>query len=222
MTEADKPKFLAIMQGLAANYGRALDKPGLDFFFSALSGYPIEQLDAAALSIAITRKYTSMPTIADFVEHLSGGNLDDLAEVEAGKVIDAISHHGGYNSVVFDDPATQAVIVQAYGGWPKLCEDCGSIEHVKWFRKDFIKTWAAYKRQGIHVYGYLPGNSELQNRAAGWLENIPRPALVGNPQKAAAILTQGQPQAQLPPAAAREITASIQHAMLPSGDTDRQ
>jgi hypothetical protein len=77
--------------------------------------------------------------------------------VEAGKVLTAIARHGGYASVVFDDPVTQAVIVQAYGSWVKLCEECGVEEPEKWFRKDFAKTWAAYSRQGVQQHGHLPG-----------------------------------------------------------------
>jgi hypothetical protein len=67
--------------------------------------------------------------------------------------------------VVFDDATTQAVIIQAYGGWRQLCQECGVVEPEKWFRKDFIKTWAAYKRQSIQQGGVLAGLLELENSA---------------------------------------------------------
>ena len=110
-----------------------------------------------------------MPTVADFLEHMSGGAVEDMAEVEAGKVLAAIGEHGSYASVVFDDPVTQAVIVRAYGGWVKLCAECGAQESEKWFRKDFAKTWAAYSRQGIRQNGCLAHYASLRKTWA----NVP-------------------------------------------------
>jgi hypothetical protein len=138
-----------------------------------------------------TRKYTSMPTPADFLEHLGGGSVEDKAEVEAGKVLDAIGRHGVYASVVFDGSVTQAVIVQAYGGWPKLCADCGVEESEQWFRKNFAKTWAAYARQGVQQSGHLPGLIEISKHSNGFYEHIPVPQLIGDPAKARAVLEAG-------------------------------
>lgn len=142
-----------------------------------------------------SRKYTSMPTPADFLEYLGGGSIEDRAEVEAGKVLQAIGKHGAYNSVVFDDPTTQAVIVQAYGGWAQMCADCGVEESEKWFRVNFAKTWASYKRQRVEVFGVLAGIFEIQNTANGFLEHIPQPQLVGNQEKALAVLETGKKMA---------------------------
>lgn len=214
MTDTDKGQFATIMLGLAANYGKSLDKIGLQFFFRMLAAYDIEAIDRAAMSIAATRKFTSMPTAADFIEHLSGGPVDDLAELEAGKVLEAIRRHGVYASVVFDDATTQAVIIQAYGGWPQLCQECGVVEPEKWFRKDFAKTWSAYKRQGIERGGILAGLFELENSAKGQMEYIPAPALVGNPAKAQAVLEAGgQRQALEGGAAPPGTVAAAMHGL---------
>ena len=126
------------------------------------------------------------------MEHIGGGAAEDKAEVEAGKVLSAIGRHGAYASVVFDDAVTQAVIVQAYGGWPKLCADCGVEESEHWFRKNFAKTWAAYSRQGVKQAGHLPGLFEASNRSNGYLEHIEPPKLVGDPGKARAVLEAGR------------------------------
>lgn len=116
----------------------------------------------------------------------------DKAEVEAGKVLDAIGRHGSYASVVFDDAVTQAVIVQAYGGWVKLCQACGVEESESWFRKNFAKTWAAYSRQGVKQSGHLPGLFEITNSGNGYHEHIDPPKLVGDPAKARAVLEAGK------------------------------
>ena len=133
-----------------------------------------------------------MPTPADFLEHISGGSAEDKAEVEAGKVLAAIGKHGAYASVLFDDAVTQAVIVQAYGGWPKLCADCGVEESEHWFRKNFAKTWAAYSRQGVKQSGHLPGLFEITNYSNGFFDYVDPPKLIGDPDKARAVLEAGQ------------------------------
>lgn len=191
MTQADFHKFSELIQGVAECYGQSLSAQGVALRFKLLEAFDFTDVQAAALSIMATRKYTSMPTPADFLEHISGGSTEDKAEVEAGKVLDAIGRHGGYASVVFDDAVTQAVIVQAYGGWSKLCAECGVEESERWFRKNFAKTWAAYSRQGIKHFGHLPGIFEITNSSNGYIENIAPPKLIGNPDNARTVLEAG-------------------------------
>ncbi|MDD2967248.1 MAG: DUF6475 domain-containing protein [Desulfovibrionaceae bacterium] len=188
MTQADFKRFSALIQGVAECYGQSLSAQGIALRFKVLTQFDYAEVEKSALSIMATRKYTSMPTPADFLEHISGGSAEDKAEVEAGKVLSAIGKHGAYSSVVFDDAVTQAVIVQAYGGWVKLCTDCGVEESEKWFRKDFAKAWAAYSRQGIQQTGHLPGIFEITNHSNGYYAHVEPPKLIGNPAKARAIL----------------------------------
>lgn len=192
MKPDDFDRFDALIQGVADCYGQTLTAPGIVMRFRMLEQFEFAEVEKAALSIMATRKYTSMPTPADFLEHLGGGSMEDRAEVEAGKVLQAIGRHGGYNSVVFDDPTTQAVIVQAHGGWAQMCAECGVEESEKWFRINFAKTWAAYKRQGVQVFGVLPGIFEIQNTANGHLEHVTPPKLVGNHEKAQVVLEAGR------------------------------
>ena len=195
MQQQDFDDFTSLMLGVAENYGQTVTAEGIALRFKMLAPYPVEDVRSATLSILSSRKYTSMPTVADFMEHLGGGSLEDKAEVEAGKVLTAIARVGGYASVVFDDPTTQAVIQNAYGGWPKLCEDCGVEESERWFRHNFAKTWAAYKRQGIQAFGALPGRNEIANLAAGHYAHIPKPHLVGDEDTARKVLQMGPREA---------------------------
>ena len=192
MTQADFDRFDVLMQGVAECYGQTLSAQGVALRFKLLEAFSLPEVENAMLSIMASRKYTSMPVPADFLEHIGGGSAEDKAEVEAGKVLAAIGKHGAYASVVFDDAVTQAVIVQAYGGWPRLCADCGVEESEHWFRKNFAKTWAAYSRQGVKQSGRLPGLFEIANRSNGYLEHIDPPKLVGDPAKARAVLDAGK------------------------------
>lgn len=198
MQKNDFKKFSVIMVGMAENYGQSLTAEGVSLRFKLLAKYSIEEVEHAAIAILTTRKYTTMPTIADFLEYLGGGSHEDKAEVEAGKVLNAITDYGPYASVAFDNPVTQAVIANAYGGWPNLCASVGVEETVNWFRKNFAKTWAAYSRQGLARTGHLPGLVEISNSSNGFLDQIPKPALVGDKTKAKAVLEAGNLTKDLP------------------------
>ncbi len=102
--------------------------------------------------------------------------IEDKAILEVGKVLGAVLKHGAYSSVRFDDAVTQAVIAHMYGGWPQLCVE--SDKRV--FRWEFIRTWVAYYRQGVKLYGHLPGLTEISNCINGFDEHTPPPKLVGD------------------------------------------
>lgn len=191
MQQVDFQKFKAMIAGVAECYGQTLTAEGIAIRFKMLTQFEFPDVEKAALSILSSRKYTSMPTPADFLEYLGGGSLEDQAEIEAGKVLESIARIGGNSTVVFDNPTTMAVIQNAYGGWPKMCQDCGVEESEKWFRHNFAKTWAAYKRQGIQVFGTLPGRDEIANSASGHFTWIPKPLLVGDQAMAQKVLEMG-------------------------------
>lgn len=196
MQQTDFQRFKSMLIGVADCYGQTLTAEGIAMRFKLLERYEFTEVERAALAILSTRKYSGMPTPGDFIEHLSGGCVEDLAEVEAGKVIMAVGQWGGYRSVVFDDAVTQAVIMNAYGGWVKLCEDCGAADSEKWFRKEFAKTYAAYRRQGVEYYGVLAGLTEIENTARGYLKFVEPPTLIGNPDKARAVALGAKPGAR--------------------------
>ncbi|MCK5602039.1 hypothetical protein KAR91_09225 [Candidatus Pacearchaeota archaeon] len=166
MTEQDKNKFEEIMRGLAENVGATITKEGLRFRFLALQAFDIEQITKAAYSIVATRKYTTMPTIADFIEHFQGGSADDLAQIQAGQVWKALKDCGSYDDIVFDDPVTMAVVHQGFGGWQKLCSEMNE-DQMQWFVKDFAKIYSAYARRGIKRFGTLPGIYGAKTRFVG-------------------------------------------------------
>lgn len=192
MTRADFKAFSNLMQALAECYGKTLSAQGIALRFQLLASHDIADVRRAAMSILSTRKYTSMPTPADFLELLNGGLPEDLAEVEAGKVLEAVSEHGAYASVVFDNAVTQAVIVRAYRGWPQLCSILGTEESELWFRRNFVKIWQAYSRQNVAVTGHLPGLTELENSRNGFLEALPCPILIGDREKARSLLREAE------------------------------
>jgi hypothetical protein len=174
MKDTDKKRFYELMDAVAENFNATVSQTGIDLRFEALRAFDIQTIAIASIEIMKTRKYTTMPTIADFIENMQGGSAEDLAEVEARKVLEAVKKHGSYANIVFDNPVTMAVIHRGFGGWIKMCEEIKDEEH-KWFLKDFIKTFGAFSRQNVTTYGILDG------RVAG------EPVLIGNPEKALQI-----------------------------------
>ena len=184
MESRDRQQFARIMYGLADNFGAELSEPGLQMRFEALRGYTLGQVREAAQRIALERKYTKMPTIAEFVEYLHGGHVEDRAQAEAGKVMEAVRMHGAYVTVVFDDPVTMAAIERLFGGWPELCRQLRDSDW-RWFVRAFSTMYASFSRQEVRRYGKLPGILE------GTSGQTLVPALVGKSSEARRVLELG-------------------------------
>lgn len=208
MRQQDFDRFDALMQGIAENYGQTVTAQGIALRFRMLKQFEIDEIEKAAMSLLAQRKFTTMPTVADFLEHLGGGSAEDKAEAAAGKAVRAVAEVGSYASVTFDDAVLMAVIENAWGGWPEFCAACVGQE-VKFVRRELAKAYAAYARQGVRRYGHLSGITENSNGSAGYLEHIPAPRLVGNREDAARVLEAGETQSALATAG----TAGLQAAM---------
>lgn len=208
MGNQDKQAFAEMMVALAENYGQTVTKAGMALRFDALREYDITDVRRAAMSLLRSRKYTSMPTVADFLEHIGGGSAEDKAEAAAGKALRAVAEAGRYASVTFDDPVLMAVVENAWGGWPEFCAACSGPE-VKFVRRELAKTYAAYARQGVRRYGHLSGITENSNGSAGYLEHIPTPRLIGNREEAARVLEASETQSVLTTAGTAGLQASM-------------
>ena len=64
MTEHDFDRFSAVMFGVAENYGQSLSSQGVMLRFKTLAGYGIDEIERAACTLIMCRKYTTMPTVA--------------------------------------------------------------------------------------------------------------------------------------------------------------
>lgn len=140
MKNHDFERFTAIIRGLADNFSAEVTADGIDFRFECLRKYTIDQVGAASLTLVRTRKYTKMPTIADFIEAIEG-TPEDKGEEQAMQVITAISQCGRYAPPTFKDAKTSAIVARI--GWNNLC-DMHTDKH-KFFVKDFIES---YKSEG--------------------------------------------------------------------------
>jgi hypothetical protein len=172
MQESDIPKFTQVMTVLAEIYGANMSGPGIEARFIALEEYSIEKIEEAGKAIIRERKYTKMPTPADFIEHLESSTTD-VAALEALDVLQKIKSIGSYDSVTFADPVTMAVIDRRFGGWPRACELEEPDE--KWFLRDFVSAYSSIAKGGnVPKLPHLPGRLEIENGGGEFSDNGPR------------------------------------------------
>jgi hypothetical protein len=191
----DRRLFAEYMTLLGETFSREISTLLIEAYWQALKKYSDEECKLAFDMAVSNCKFFPKPVeIIDFIKfgEAGGANLDDIAYVEADKVIRAVAEIGQYQSVTFDDPVTMAVIKQGWGGWIKLCEL--KDEEIKWFRKDFAKIYKAYANTGIKKYGYLVGQWEFQNLEHGYPDHVPEPVLIGNEDRALIVQNKNKPK----------------------------
>ena len=157
MTNKDLTKFAEIMAAMAENYpGACLTGSGLDMRFEALKEFSIDQVEKAAIKLIKTRRYNSMPTTSDMITAMDGvhGQLDvdQLAEIEAGKVLGHLRCFGKNVSPCFDDPITNQLMTSRwrYYSWASTVKE----SDLKWWKMDFIRSYIAHHaglRAGYHL-----------------------------------------------------------------------
>lgn len=181
----DYIKFQEFMAGLGEIFDRKLSKVVLDMYWKSLEPYSDEQCIDAFNEAFIAFKFFPKPV--ELIETITGGvgQLEDVAEIQVSLVINTIKKYGVYNSIQLEDPVTISVIQQCYGGWIMLCSELKTLEE-KWFRKDFVRYYKAYKRQNILSHEKLPGLIEFEN-SDKHIEHIPEPVMIVSPDKAKMI-----------------------------------
>jgi hypothetical protein len=144
--------------------GAELSPIGIKLYLDILDQVPPVKIIQALGEMAATRKF--MPKPADILETLglSPGNTEDVSIVEASKVLEAARNVSCYGSVVFDDPHTQAVIKENYGGWPALKDHLSNEDNVKFFISQFSRQYRAFKNCGIRCGGVLLGRFPEQSK----------------------------------------------------------
>ena len=173
MTSEDLDRFVEIMMGLAENYpGARLTGAGLDMRFEAMKKYTIDQVTRAATKLIRTHRYNTMPTTADIINAMDGVpsriDMEQRAEIEAGKVLDHLKYFGTQSTPCFDDPITSHLMGHRwrYHAWASQVKE----EDLKWWFRDFVR---AYKAQAAGVMaGCFPARVPLGRLVQGITRSI--------------------------------------------------
>lgn len=190
MNEHEKLQLVDIAAGLAELLGRSLSPVAVALFVGALEDLPFEDVSLALSRIAQEGRF--FPSPAEVRERCGCGavSVEDRANAEATRVLEAVRRVGGYRSVVFDDPVTMAVIDSGFGGWIRLSRDLLEDER-KWFLIEFAKLYRSYHACGIKRGGVLAGIIEQTNAAGQFPTNEPT-VFIGDRERCLHVMSENQ------------------------------
>ena len=167
----DRNKFEEMLVGIADAYDKKLSPPLINLLWNLVKKYPDEQVVSGLNRMIRERTYQTFPKPGEFVQYIEGKTaidnlaLEEKAEVAWQTVVKAMSDHGAWQSVIFDDKVTMGV-VEAIGGWRELCMT--ETDKLVWKQKEFVKLYCIDKKAGIdRGVDKLIGNFELTNGERG-------------------------------------------------------
>ncbi len=190
MQANDKPDFKNLITDVMAFYRQDVSPFALSVWWQACQKFELEQVRKALSGYAMDPDRGQFaPKPADLVRQLEG-TATDRSMIAWGKCLGAMERIGGYTDVVFDDPAIHAV-VEDLGGWPKVCrtelKDLGYLQH------RFCEAHRAYSAKGQFDYPrQLMGDRSPDEMFIRKGLPPPRPALIGNTERARLVFEGGQ------------------------------
>jgi len=177
----DRERFKRRFATLAAAFGVDLDPFRTDAYWEALSDLTDDQFDAAVHQSISSLKWMPKPVE---LREAALGKQEDRALLAQRVLEKAITDHGAYASVDFEDQAINAA-VRAVGGWIAVCQtDAG--EWRKFRSREFKQAYAVYAARPTETK-HLVGIYEQSNAAFGHVVEGPRrigcPELVAGPRR---------------------------------------
>lgn len=144
MNKNDEERFIQIMLGMADNFRDSITKEGMVMRFDMLKDFTIQQIEGAAKQIMYSRKYTKMPTIADFIEalNINISKPEDKALVFANEII---THSRTQGSNIFPPGLDNIAKHLMTRRWP-YAEWSATIltSELTWWVKEFREAYKIY------------------------------------------------------------------------------
>lgn len=190
MQQSEKAEFGQLIRDVMAFYRQDVSPFALSVWWQACQRFDLEQVRKALTGHAMDAERGQFaPKPADLVRQLEG-TATDRAMIAWGKVLDTMQRVGGYTDVVFDDPAIHAVI-EDLGGWVKVCR--GETKDLGYLQHRFCEAHRAYTAKGQFDYPRrLMGDRSPDEMFMRKGLQPPRPALIGNTERARQVYEGGQ------------------------------
>lgn len=206
MLTKDRTRFITLLTGIADYYGKELAITTLGLYWEGLRQYDLEAVERALW--AHTQNPDSgqfMPKIADVTKMLQG-RTGDQAAIAWSKVDTALRGVGTYADVVFDDSIIHRVLADM-GGWVPL----GTKTEDDWpfIAKEFMNRYRSYRERG-ETPDYQPvmiGMANAHNGKQGF--GTRPPILIGDQQRAAAVMKGGTTQPLIAMRPAGELATAV-------------
>ena len=162
----DKKTFSETIKILEASYSEKISEGTSKIYWDMLKGYDNEIIKGAVIECVKRLKY--FPKISEILEIIEGTEEDE-AELAWLCLIEKIESKGHYQSVSFFGYPAIGAVVEAMGGWIRMCDM--KIDEEKWIHKDFIKRYPIMKRRGNYPLKLI-GQFELDNNNKGYIEEF--------------------------------------------------
>lgn len=146
MTQQDRIEIGEMWLGLAAMYGKEIQRAALSMMLDAVSDLPADRVKIALREWARVSKNRSHPLPADLIAQVFPTVDDDsMAREIASRIVGAVSKFGWPNPT----EAKQYIgdvgwgIVERYGGWLFVCQNLGVTLELGTFQaqaRDLVKA----------------------------------------------------------------------------------
>ena len=161
--------FSKTMAMLAVAYDKEVSKELNSLYFEVLKKYEIDEIKSAIVKHLESSKFFPKPSeIIELIKPKE--SLCDKAELAWLKLLNAISRHGYYDSVEFDDPVIHSC-VRAMGGWCSVSDRLQDTWMHKAF-KEFYNSYANKPDHPLRVVGHL--ESAGGKYAVSYLGDMPK------------------------------------------------
>jgi len=139
----DKKKFAILMALLGTAFGeKGIAPERIDVYWEHLRDIPIDEVNRAVKTIIKTRRYSSIPTIAEIRDAALG--TDDAIETAALEAWGRASRAVSRGLYLRDDCAINEAVRVAFGGWEKFGET--DIDNEMADRAHFIRVFKGLAR----------------------------------------------------------------------------
>lgn len=190
MRESDRAEFGDLLTNVLAYYRQDASRFVLNLWWQACQGFDFEQVRKALTAHAMDPDHGQFaPKVADIVRVL-GGTKTDQSQRAWGKALAAASDVGAYSDVAFDDQIIHAVITDM-GGWSKFCRL--DTKDLSYTQHRFCELYRAYAGTNPDVPRALMGDRSPDAMYAKRGLPPPKPAFVGDKEKAEVLYLSSRP-----------------------------
>lgn len=185
MTTDDAVNFGRLWVLAYENYSKTPSDSLVQLAFNVLKAHRFEDISRAVMTHISASPFAPKPSD---INELIGGDPDSR-KLQAWTMVEtAVRRVGGYESVVFDDPAIMAVIDEM-GGWIAICDV--NEKELPFRRNEFLKRYTAYlHRPPAEFPRRLCGRAE-QSNGDKYADSTAAPKLIGNTEKARLVYRSG-------------------------------
>lgn len=209
MKESEVRERNELIAALAMAFGKESPTAMLLGYAMGLDDISTPELKRAVQRAMKECKFMPVPMELRELAGIATGN--QRAALAFDVFANAVSIHGGYASVTFDDPLVNAT-VRNLGGWERCC-NIGAAEDVNqfetWLRKEFERVYSGMLKSGAtaELCGPLIGIADRENRANGYPTKPLRQIACNLPKHPAGLI-----RGEVPKQLERPIATMIEHA----------